>query len=469
MIRRLSFSPLWLRLALAFVAVAIAAVALLAGLTLASGTSNVASLQRDQQQETSDAIVRSLTKAYSRKGSWRNADLAPAFALGTEAGANVSVFDASRHLVAKASAPNPQQGPGSTTSGSKQASTAPGTTTPLRVNGRTVGSVAIAFTGPEPAAVASLRASLVQAVIVGACLAALLAVAVALVVSRRISKPVAALTRVVRARAAGDRDARIGDARAPAELAELGQAFDGMADAVAREDELRRSLVADVAHELRTPISVLQASSEGLLDGVVEPSPEVISSIRDEILRLAHRVEDLQALASAQAAGMRLTSEPLDLAEIAGDAAAALAPAFAAAHVDLGTTLESVTVSGDPDRLHQVVTNLLTNALKFTPAGGRAWLKVSVDNRDARLTVGDNGPGLSEDELAHVFERFWRGSTAHGIEGSGIGLAIVAELVRIHRGTVQANSGPGDGSTFVVRLPRAAAPAPAEPRARPRA
>jgi signal transduction histidine kinase len=228
-----------------------------------------------------------------------------------------------------------------------------------------------------------------------------------------------------------------------------------MADAVGREDELRRALVADVAHELRTPISVLQASSEALLDGVVKPTPEAISSLYDEILRLGTRVEDLQVLASAEAAGLRMIAEPVDLAQVAGEAAAALAPRFEAAHVELVTELESVVVSGDATRLHQIVTNLLTNVIKFTAADGSARLRVAPAGTSGRLTLTDSGPGMSTDELSHIFDRFWRGEMAAPTAGSGIGLAVVSELVKAHRGTIETDSEPGRGTTFTISLPRA--------------
>jgi len=139
---------------------------------------------------------------------------------------------------------------------------------------------------------------------------------------------------------------------------------------------------------------------------------------------------------------------------VASEASATLSPAFATAGVELERQLVSVSVAGDRARLHQVVTNLLTNALKFTPAGGRARLEVRPEGDMARLAVWDTGLGIDAEETTEVFKRFWRGSAATGTEGSGIGLAIVAELVRIHGGEVEAHSQPGEGSTFVVRLPR---------------
>jgi signal transduction histidine kinase len=444
-------APLWLRLAVAFVLVTVTGVALLAGLTLAATNSQVASLSREQQRETTRSVVAAVAAVYRHAGGWRGAELDSVLVVAAEEGANVAVVDRAHHRVAGQASlvRGLQGGPGSTTG------TRPALVAPVVVAGETVGSVAFDFRASAMGrAVVALRDRLIQTVGLGAGLAALLALAVALVVARRITRPVAALTRAARAREAGDRDIRIGRLSAPRELDELGMAFDRMADAISREDELRRALVADVAHELRTPISVLQASCEALIDGVVEPTPSVMSSLHDEVLRLGTRVEDLQVLASAEAAGLRMVVEAVDLARVAGEAADALAPRFAAANIALVEDLEPVTVSGDPARLHQIVTNLLTNVIKFSSAGGTARLEVAAAGSMGYVKLSDNGPGMSADELSHAFDRFWRGTTATAIAGSGIGLAVVDELVRAHRGTIETHSEPGRGTTFVISLPR---------------
>jgi signal transduction histidine kinase len=453
MLDRNRAAPLWLRLAVAFFLVTVAGVALLAGLTLAATNTQVASLSREQQRETTRSVVAAVAVAYRHAGSWKSAELDPALVVAGEAGATVAVVDRAHRLVAgQASLARGLQAPsGSTTANA----VTPTVTVPVVVAGETVGSVAFAFQGSglRPA-VAALRDQLTRTVAVGTGFAALLAVAVALLVARRITRPVAALTRVAQAREAGDRDIRVGRFSAPRELDALGVAFDRMADAVSREDELRRALVADIAHELRTPISVLQASSEALIDGVVEPTPSVISSILDEVLRLGTRVEDLQVLASAEAAGLRMAAAPVDLAQVACEAAVALAPRFEAASIALVMELEPVTVSGDAARLHQIVTNLLTNVLKFTPAGGSARLEVAPAGSTGYVKLADSGPGMSAEELSHIFDRFWRGKVATPTAGSGIGLAVVDELVKAHRGSIETRSEPGRGTTFLISFPR---------------
>lgn len=239
-----------------------------------------------------------------------------------------------------------------------------------------------------------------------------------------------------------------------AELMTRMHAFDRMAAALAREDELRRALVADVAHELRTPVTILRAACEEMVDGLASPTIERISSLHDEVLRLGRVVEDLGALASADAASLRLDLRPLDLSAVARDVADLLEPRFAGAGLALTTSLTPVSVDGDATRLHQVVLNLLTNALKFTPAGGTVTVTVEPQDRLARLEVTDTGPGIDPDELPHVFERFWRGRDAERAGGSGIGLAVVAQLVLAHRGRVDVTSEPGRGTTFTVLLRR---------------
>jgi two-component system sensor histidine kinase BaeS len=304
------------------------------------------------------------------------------------------------------------------------------------------------------AAESSTRSSLTAIVLVGALLSVLLAIAAAVVLSRRITRPIRALSAAAAGLEHGDLGARAAIADAPGEIGELGRAFDSMAETIQRESALRRALVADVAHELRTPVSILQASCEALVDGVVPPSPEQLGSLHDEVLRLGRLVGDLETLTSAEAARLDLEPEHVDLAAVAAQSAERLRPYFEAAELELEQRLEPTEVVGDAARLGQVVDNLLANALKFTPTRGRVTLDVREAEAGARLVVEDTGPGIPTSELPHVFERFWRGESAHGVSGTGVGLAIVAELVEAHRGRVSVSSETG-GARFTVVLPLA--------------
>jgi signal transduction histidine kinase len=211
--------------------------------------------------------------------------------------------------------------------------------------------------------------------------------------------------------------------------------------------------MADVAHELRTPTTILRASCEELVDGLADPTPDRLSSLHDETLRLARVVEDLEALAHAEAAGLHLERAPVDLATVATTAVEALRSRFVDAGLTLTTRTTPAPVDGDDGRLHQVTVNLLTNALRYTPAGGEVTVTVGVDGERALLAVSDTGPGIAPEDQPHVFERFWHGRGDAGRAGSGIGLAIVSELVRAHGGRVVLDSTPGEGSTFTVVLP----------------
>src|SRR5580704_8680218 len=273
--------------------------------------------------------------------------------------------------------------------------------------------------------------------------------------ARRLTRPVAKIISMTRAMGSGKRTARVGEVRAPGELRELATALDQMADMLARNEQVRRDLVADVAHELRTPVAVLQAGHEALVDGFVEATPDQLSSLRDEVLRLARMVDDLQMLAAADAAVLQLERRPSDLADIAATAADSLAGRFSATGIALDRDLEPAEVMADPRWLHQVVTNLLTNALKFSRPGGQVRIDTGVVGNEAILHVTDSGIGIPAAELPRIFDRFWRGREAAHTSGTGIGLAIAAELARAHGGNLTAASEPGVGTQMTLRLPSA--------------
>jgi signal transduction histidine kinase len=437
-----SGTTLALRLALAFVAVALAAVALLAGLTAAFTASDVSSLASQQRQGITEALAVASGAVWDRHGTWAGAHLSPILGMATQTGTSIQIRDTAGHAVASSPGFAAQAGP--------EASA------PVVVRGQRVGTVVARSSGSGLyAADRVLRTALLRAIAGAAGLAALLALVTALVMARRITRPVARLIAVTRAMAAGDRTARAGEIRAPGELRELAGAFDHMAATVNQEERIRRDLVADLAHELRTPVAVLQAGHEALLDGVAEPTPEELGSLRDEVLRLARMVGDLQTLAAADAAALHLARRPCDLAGIAADAAGSLARRFEAADITMGRQLSGAPVLADPHWMHQVITNLLTNALKFTPAGGHVTISTRRTGPDAVLQVTDTGVGIPAEDLPHIFDRFWRGPQAERVSGSGIGLAIAAELAQAHGGRLTASSQPGQGTQMTLTLPAA--------------
>ncbi len=435
--------PIALRLALAFVGVTLAAVALLAVLTAVFVATDVSRLVTRQQAVLTRAVAVAAGAAWDRSNSWAGADLSPVLDLAARVGADVQVRGEAGNVV-------------SASQGFSGLPASPELQQPVDVRGRQAGSVTVRFSGSGLGGIdEALRADLWRAIAGAAGLAALLALLVALALSRRITSPVARLIVAARAMGGGDRSARAGDVRAPGELRDLSVAFDQMADSLASQEKLRRNLVADIAHELRTPVAVLQAGHEALLDGIAEPDPRQLASLRDEVLRLARLVGDLGALASAEAAALQLTLRRCDLADIAAGAADSLSGSFDAAGVSFERRLTGVQILADPGRLHEVITNLLTNALKFTPAGGRVGLEAGPDELRATLSVSDSGEGIPPGELPHIFDRFFRGRQATSTAGSGIGLTIVAELVRAHSGRLEVTSAPGRGTKITITMPRA--------------
>ena len=436
-------STLGLRLALAFLSVALAAVALLAGLTAALTAEDVSALTSQQRADLTSAIATAAVAAWDQTDSWASADLSPVLDLATRTGAEAQIRDQAGHVV-------------TSSPGFAAQSAAPQQTTAVLVNGSRVGQAVVRFSNSGLASADhALQSDLLRAIFGAAGLAAVLALLTGLVMARRITRPVERIIAVTRAMGRGDHAARVGEVAAPGELREPATAFDQMADTRDRQDQLRRDLVADVAHELRTPVAVLQAGHEALLDRITEPTPDQLASLRDEVLRLARMVDDLQTLAAADAAALHLTRRPCDLADIAGAAADSLVGQFEAAGILLERRLTAVGIDADPRWLHQVITNLLTNALKFTSAGGRVTIAAGPGGADeAVLTVTDTGTGIPADELPRVFDRFWRGRQAAQVSGSGIGLAVAAELARAHDGQLAARSQPGQGTVLSLTLPR---------------
>jgi two-component system sensor histidine kinase BaeS len=422
--------------------VALVAIVLLAGLTAVFSAADVSALAGRQRAQLASAVAVAAGAAWDRENSWAAADLGPVLDLAAQTGADAQIRDAAGRPVT--SSAGFAGHPGAQLSA------------PVVVRGQRAGTAVVRFSGSGlGGAERNLRSALLRAIAGTAGLAALLALVMGLAVARRITRPVERIITVTRAMAGGDRAARVGPVAAPGELRELATAFDQMADTLDRQEQLRRDLVADVAHELRTPVAILQAGHEALLDGVVEATPDQLTSLRDEVLRLARMVDDLQTLAAADAATLQLSLGRCDLAEVTAAATDSLAGRFEAAGLTVERQLAPAWVTADPRWLHQVVTNLLTNALKFTPADGRVTVRSGTQGPSAVLRVTDTGAGIPADELPHIFERFWRGRQAAHTSGSGIGLAVAAELARAHGGQLAASSEPGRGTEMTLTLPRA--------------
>jgi len=417
---------------LAVAVFAILAVTLAALLGTQRGFSDAEATDR---QRVADQVAVVASAAYIDAGGWAGADLTTAEQIAQTAGARLIVRTNSSG-----------QGNGGSSPGSS-----PGAVNAEVVaDGAVVGSVRLVFGQPTSQAGRGIAWTWIA---VAAGLALLLALVLAWWLSARLTRPVAGLAQAVRDFASGDRDARA-PRDAPGEIGDLARAFDDMAERIQHTEATRRAMAHDVAHELRTPLAALQAGLEELRDGLEPADPDRLAALHDQSLRIGRIVDDLGQLAEAEAPDRRMHVREIDLGDLAQSAVAAAHGLLDSA----GLTIEcdcpdGVMVLADPDRIQQVVSNLLSNTARYCAAGDRVTVSVGREVHFGVLTVSDTGPGMTEQDASRAFDRFHRGESTGHVRGSGLGLAVVRVLVEAQGGTVDLLSAPGAGTTVTIRLP----------------
>ncbi len=272
--------------------------------------------------------------------------------------------------------------------------------------------------------------------------------------------PLTDILAAIDAVAAGDLSVRVLEG-GWGEMGRFSHAFNRMLDELERTQRQRRNLTADVAHELRTPLHIIQGNLEGMLDGVYPSSDEQIEATLQEARLLARLVDDLRTLSLAEAGELPLRHDQVDVAELLADAATSFSGQAESGGVDLRVVLVddlSLPVVGDADRLDQVLGNLIANALRHTPSGGSVSLRGHMEQDRVLIHVADTGTGIAAADLPFVFDRFWRGDRArtHEDGSSGLGLSIASQLVQAHDGTLTVQSEVGQGTEFVISLPGSA-------------
>jgi len=278
---------------------------------------------------------------------------------------------------------------------------------------------------------------------------------------RSIATPLAEVMAAADAVAEGDFTVRVAeDGKRRNQFAQLARSFNRMTEELQRSDQLRRNLTADVAHELRTPLHIIQGNLEGVLDGVYEPTDEHIEATLDETRMLARLVDDLHILSQAEAGQLSLHMEAVDVTELLADVETSFSGQADVKEIDLKVGFEGkpaeLIVSGDVDRLDQVLSNLVANSLRHTPQGGQVLLQARRQDGDVHIMVSDTGEGIAAEDLPYIFERFWRGdvSRTHADgAGAGLGLAIAKQLVSAHQGTIDVTSTPNAGTRFTISIP----------------
>ncbi|AKU14899.1 sensor histidine kinase [Luteipulveratus mongoliensis] len=282
-----------------------------------------------------------------------------------------------------------------------------------------------------------------------------LAALISALIAARLLRPVHALTLAAQRMQDGDTAARV-QVRARGELGQLSRTFNQMSEHLERTEQQRRNMVSDISHELRSPLANVRGWLEATQDGVADLDPALVTLLLDETLTLQHLVDDLQDLAEADAGQLHLHREPVDITDLLESVRAAHRTAATSANVVLSAEItDGAEVFADPVRLRQAVSNLVSNAIRHTPAGGHVTLRAQQHTDQVMIEVTDTGGGISAEDLPHVFDRFWRAdkSRSRHTGGSGLGLTIAKRLVEAHAGTLTATSEPDVATSFTITLP----------------
>ena len=444
-----------LKLFLAFTLIVIVSVVLVAVIVRRGAVNEVRTFMFRGGMYGLTDLAASLEKYYKNQGSWANVQSVIDISRGGMGGMNGMMGQ--RLLVADASgtvvADSQRNGLGRELDQSTLADSIQ-----LIVDGQTVGYLGVAggmglYAGNEQ----QLLTRLNRGVIIAGLVAGALGLALALGLAYTLLRPVRDLTLAAQKLSEGDLTQRVvthGDD----ELATLGHAFNQMADSLQQVEESRRAMTADIAHELRTPLAVQRANLEALQDGVYPLTVENLSPVLEQNHMLTHLVEDLRTLALADAGQIELVRTPTDLTALTERVVEQFQPHAATQQVRLvfsPPATSMLPLSLDPIRLEQMLTNLLSNALRYTPPGGQIDVAITPLSTVTRLTVHDSGPGIPKDALPFIFERFYRAdkSRSRAEGGSGLGLAIARNLARAHGGDLTATNHTSGGALFTLTLP----------------
>jgi len=328
---------------------------------------------------------------------------------------------------------------------------------PIQADGKQVGVLLISRSNfPVGTPGSNFLDRIYRQIFLGGLIAIALALLLAVVLSRTLTRPIRELTAATRVVSQGDLAQQV-PVRSRDELGQLATSFNRMSSDLARSLNLRRQMTADIAHELRTPISIILGHAEAVHDGVLPASSETFEIIREEAERLEHLVDDLRTLSMADAGELKLSIRPYSPQKLLHDAQKIYSHQAKQKKVSIHTKVEPdlPNVEVDPERMKEVLGNIIDNALRYTPENGQINLSAGRVNDRIELRVRDSGPGVAPDELDRIFERFYRteASRARNEGGSGLGFAIAKSLVEKHNGRIWAESQPGEGLTVVIQLP----------------
>lgn len=323
-----------------------------------------------------------------------------------------------------------------------------------------VGNVEIGYYGPfyfndnDLAFINTLNKMLVGAGIFSLVFALILGTFMA----KRLSTPISRVIKTAQQISRGYLDDRITEQSNTTEIEQLTSTINNLADTLERQETLRKRMSADVAHELRTPLANLQSHMEAMIDGIWKPEPERLQSCYDEIVRISRMVGDMEKLARFEGENLILNKTRFDLYELLQRILKSFETDFVNKAIGLNLVGAEEQIDADRDKISQVIVNLVSNALKYTPEGKTVEIKVEGSRKNVDISIRDTGIGIAEEDLSYIFERFYRADKSRNrlTGGSGIGLAIVKAIVEAHKGSVAVKSELNKGTEFVVSLPRLA-------------
>ncbi len=456
---------LWVRLTLAFIAITLVGATMIAVLVDWSASNQFRQYLARQDNLTQSGLLTELAAFYQQKGTWAGvsdvfANLATNRARGQGQGQGSGQGRGRPPMVLADATLRVVYDERDTRVGSLLSADERASAQLVTANGATLGYLLLDTAGRGALAPAEqnfldqLRGTL----IIAALVAGAIGVGLGLLISRTVAAPLSDLAQSARAFAAHDWERRV-PVRGADEIAEVAREFNAMADELHQAETLRRNLIADIAHELRTPLTVLQGNLRAMLDDVYPLDHSEIATLYDESRLLNHLVDDLRELALADAGQLPLHLQPVNLDQVLRATVNNFAIAADTQNVRLVIQdFETFRVQADPDRLAQILRNLVSNALRHTPSGGQITIGSETQSQTLRVSVSDTGEGIAAEDLPHVFDRFYRGdkSRARGSGGTGLGLAIVKAWVEAMGGSVGVVSERGHGSRFWFTLPQSA-------------
>ena len=448
---------LGLKLTLAFLTVAILSVTLVA---IVIGQRTMREFDQFVSDRFQHTLIEQLTDYYASNGSWRgllderdHGPGGPRFMRTRPELAGITLLDANANVIFSNLPKGAREFPIPNSTYKEVA---------LKVNNQTVGWLQLNLP-PDNSALISGAAELEflrrvrLATIYSAVATSLLAVLLGWLLARAISKPVRELTLATQAVAQGQLGRQV-TVQSNDEIGQLATSFNQMSADLAHATQLRRQMTADIAHDLRTPLSVILGYTEALNDGKLSGDDEIYDTLHNEAKHLNHLIDDLRLLSLADAKELPLNLVEVEPAEVLQRAAAAhqMRAQQVGIALEVTTPPSLPTIIADPERLAQVLGNLVNNAIRYTKSGGVISLRAGLQGHAVLLHVQDTGAGIEADELPYIFDRFYRGDKSRSNSGeSGLGLAIAKSIVEAQGGTITVESTPGVGSTFIVALPAA--------------